>query len=161
MGLAILSTLLYASETWVLNAETEGRIRSLKMWIYRRLLKISYMQHISYEDILVGLNVRPQLLQMIKERNCRYFGHILKGERYEYQHLLLEGKVDGTRGRGRPWNTWFRNIRDWVEIDYATSARKSQDLNQWWPMVSKVPDGYGTRDWLTIWIRHFRPIPVQ
>ena len=35
----ILSTLLYASETWVLNAETEWRIRSLEMWIYRRILK--------------------------------------------------------------------------------------------------------------------------
>ena len=37
------------------NAETEGRIRSLEMWIYRRMLKI-YQQHISNEDILVGLN---------------------------------------------------------------------------------------------------------
>ena len=36
----MLATLLYASETWVLNAETEERIRSLKMWIYRRMLKI-------------------------------------------------------------------------------------------------------------------------
>ena len=35
----ILSALLYASETWALNAETEWRIRSLEMWIYRRMLK--------------------------------------------------------------------------------------------------------------------------
>ena len=93
----ILSTLLCASETWVLNAETEGRIRSLEMWIYRRMLKISYQQHISNEDILVGLNVRPQLMKMIKERKCRYFGHIVRGERYEYQRLLLEGTVDGKK----------------------------------------------------------------
>ena len=32
--------------------------------------------------------------------------------------------------------------------DYATEARKAQDLDQWWSMVSKVPDGYVTRDWL-------------
>ena len=63
----ILSTLLYASKTWVLNAGTEGRIRSLEMWLHRRMLKI-YKQHIniSKEDILVGLNVRPQLMKMIK-----------------------------------------------------------------------------------------------
>ena len=103
----ILSTLLYASETWVLNAETEARIRSLEMWIYRRMLKISYQQHISNESILVGLNVKPQLMKMVKERKCRYFGHIVRGERYEYQRLLLEGTVDGKRGRGRPRNTWF------------------------------------------------------
>ena len=62
----ILSTLLYASEAWVLNAETAGRIRSLEMWIYRRMLKISYLQHISNEDILVGLNVRPQLMKILR-----------------------------------------------------------------------------------------------
>ena len=106
-----LSTLLYASETWVLNAETEGRIRSLEMWIYRRMLKISYQEHISNEDILVGLNVRSQLMKMIKEGKCRYFRHIVRVERYEYRRLLLEGAVDGKRGRGRPRNTWFSNIR--------------------------------------------------
>ena len=135
----ILSTLLYASETWVLNAETEGRIKSLEMWIYRRMLKVPHKQHIRNEDILVGLKVRPQLMKMIKERKCRYFGNILRGERYEYQRLLLEGKVDGKRGRGRPKNTWFRNIRDWIEIYCAAAARKSQDRDQWWSMVSKSP----------------------
>ena len=44
-----ITTLLYASETWVLKAETEGRINSLE--IHRRMLKISYQQHISNEDI--------------------------------------------------------------------------------------------------------------
>ena len=80
----ILSILFYASVTWVLNAETEGRIRSLEMGFFsRRMLKISYQQHISNEDILVGLNLRPQLMKMITKRKCRYFGHIVRRERYE------------------------------------------------------------------------------
>ena len=33
--------------------------------------------------------------------------------------------------------------RDWM---HATAVRKAQDRDQWWSMVSKVPDGYGTRD---------------
>ena len=107
------------------------------------MLKISYQQHISNEDILVGLTVRPQLMKMIKERKCRYFVHIVRGERYEYQRLLLECTVDGKRGRGRPR---FSNIRDWMGIDYATVVRKAQDRDQWQSMVSKVPDGYGTHD---------------
>ena len=60
---------------------------------------------ISNESILVGLNVKPQVMKMINERKCRYLGHIVRGERYEYQCLLLEGTVDGKRGRGRPRNT--------------------------------------------------------
>ena len=85
-------------------------------------------------------------MKMIKERKCRHLGHIVRGERYKYQRLLLEGTVDGKRGRGRPRNTWFSNIRDWMGIDYATEVRKAQDRDQWWSMVSKVLDGYGTRN---------------
>ena len=85
-------------------------------------------------------------MQMIKERKCRYLGHSVRGERYEYQCLLLEGTVDGKRGRGRPRNTWFSNIRDWMGIDYATAVRKAQDRGQWWSMASKVSDGYETSD---------------
>ena len=70
----ILSTLLYVSETLVLNAETEGEIRLLKMWIYRRMLKISYQQHVSNESILVGLNIRPQLMKMIKKESAGILG---------------------------------------------------------------------------------------
>ena len=62
------------------------------------------------------------LMEMIKERKCRYFGHIVRGERYEYQRLLLEGTVHGKRGRGRPRTTWFSNIRDWMGIDCATAV---------------------------------------
>ena len=91
------------------------------------MLKISYQQQISNESILVGLHVRPQLMKRIKERKCRYFGHIVREERYEYQRLLLEGTVDGKRGREGPRNTWFSNIRDWMGIDYATAVRKAQD----------------------------------
>ena len=69
-------------------------------------------------------------MNMVKERKYRYFGHIVRGERYEYQHLLLEGIVDGNRGQGKPGNTWFSSIRDWMGIDYATMAQKAQDLDQ-------------------------------
>ena len=63
-------------------------------------------------------------MKMIKERNCRHFRHIVRGERYEYQRLLLEGTVDGKSGRGRPRNTWFSNIRDWMGTDYATAVER-------------------------------------
>ena len=68
-------------------SETEGRISSLEMWICRRMLKISYKQHTSN----VGLNVRPQLMKMIKERKCRFFWPYSKGERYENQ-LIARGQ---------------------------------------------------------------------
>ena len=142
----ILSTLLYASETWVMGAEMEDRIRSLEMWIYRRMMRISYKDHISNESILVGLNEKPKLMKLIKERKCRYFGHIVRGEGYKYQRLLMEGQANGKRGRGRPKTTWFKNISKWMKIDYFTATRYAQDRDRWRSMVSEVQDGHGTND---------------
>ena len=89
-----------------------GELDHSEMWIYRRMLKISHQQHISNEGILVGLNVKPQL------KKVQVFWAYCKWRRYEYQRLLLEGTVDGKRGRGRPRNTWLSNIRDWLGIGF-------------------------------------------
>ena len=118
------------------------------MWIYRRMLKISYQQHISNDDILVGLNVRPQLMKMIKERKCRYFGHIVRGERCEYQRLLLEGTVGGKKGREDHGTLASATSETGWELTMLLRFEKAQDHDQWRSMVAKVPDGYGTRDWL-------------
>ena len=63
-----------------------------------------------------------------------------------YQRLLLEGRVHGKRGRGRPRNTWLRDISKWMQIDYVTAARCAQDRGKWRTMVFEVHDGYETSD---------------
>ena len=102
-----------------------------------------------HEDSSIGLNIRPKLMKMIKERNCRYYGHSFRLDKYDYVCLLLECTVDSKNGRarGRPRNAWSSNIRDWMIIDYTTLAGKAHDYDLWWSMASKEPDGYGTA-WL-------------
>ena len=47
MRTLILSTFLYACESWTLAAETERRIQALELRCYRRLLNISYKNHVT------------------------------------------------------------------------------------------------------------------
>ena len=49
MRTLILSTFLYACESWTLTAEIERRIQALEMRCYRRLLNISYKDHVTNE----------------------------------------------------------------------------------------------------------------
>ena len=51
MRTLILSTYLYACETWNLTAEIERRIQALEMRCYRRLLNISYKDHVTKEEV--------------------------------------------------------------------------------------------------------------
>ena len=51
MWALILSTFLYACESWTLTAEIERRIQTLEMRCYRRLLNISYKDHVTNEEV--------------------------------------------------------------------------------------------------------------
>ena len=47
----ILSTCLYACESCTLTAEIERRIQALEVRCYRRLLNISYSDHVTNEEV--------------------------------------------------------------------------------------------------------------
>ena len=55
MRTLILSTFLYACESWTLTAEIERRIEALEMRCYRRLLNIAY------KDPVTNLEVRSRI----------------------------------------------------------------------------------------------------
>ena len=88
----VLSTFLYASESWTLNKLIEDRINALEMWIYRRMLKVSYTDKVSNEEILRRVGGKRNLVRMIKTRKMQYFGHIVRAD--GMQRLLLDGKIE-------------------------------------------------------------------
>ena len=51
MQTLILSTFLYACESWTLTAEIQRRIQALEMRCYRRLLNISYKDQVTNEEV--------------------------------------------------------------------------------------------------------------
>ena len=78
MRTLILSTFLYACESWTLTAEIERRIQALEMRCYRRLLNISYKDHVTNEEvrnrIQNAIGVHDDLLTMVKKRKLRWYG---------------------------------------------------------------------------------------
>ena len=82
MRTLILSTFLYACESWTLIAEIARRIQALEMRCYRRLLNISYKNHVTNEEvrnrIRNGIGVYADLLTMVKKRKLRWYGHVVR-----------------------------------------------------------------------------------
>ena len=80
MRTLILSTFLYACESWTLTAEIERRIQVLEMRCYRRLLNISYKDRVTNEEVRSRIQsatgVHDDLLTMVKKRKLRWYGHI-------------------------------------------------------------------------------------
>lgn len=114
----VWSVLLYGVEAWTLKANIINKIEAFEMWTLRRMLRISWTEHISNEEVLRRAELEDrELFMTIKERKISYLGHILRGERYHFQRLILQGKIEGgKRGIGRKKLSWLRNIRQWTGI---------------------------------------------
>ena len=114
----VWSVLLYGVEAWTLKTSSINKLEAFEMWCLRRMLRISWVNHIRNEEVLRRAQIEDrELFEVIKRRKISYLGHIMRGERYEFQRLVLQGKVEGgKRGMGRKKLSWLRNIRQWTWI---------------------------------------------
>ena len=72
--------LLYVCESWTLTAELQKRIQVMKMRCYRKVLHISYKDHVTNEEVRAKIQqaIRPHedLLTIVKRRKLQWFGHV-------------------------------------------------------------------------------------
>ena len=76
------------------------------------------------------------------KRKCQYFGHIIRGD--GIQRLLMEGRINGRRGRGRPRTMWTDNIKEWTKMSYNDCIRVAQDRERWRSMTADLLTTDGT-----------------
>jgi len=112
----VWSVLLYGLESWTLKTSHMNKIEAFEMWIYRRIQKISWVDHISNSEVLRRMGTERALLQLAKRRKTAYFGHLMRNNKYELLQLIVQGKIEGKRGVGRKQLSWARNIRNWTNI---------------------------------------------
>ena len=72
----VISIFLYACESWTLTAELEKRTQACEMRCYRRLLNISYKDHVTNEEvrrkIQAAIGDNDELLTLGKKRKLRW-----------------------------------------------------------------------------------------
>ena len=124
----ILSTFLYASETWTIHKDSWNKIEAFEMWLLRKMMKISYTAHKSNLEVLKMTNSTRMLKTEIIKRKIQYFGHLVR--KGGLQRLLLEGKMEGRRGRGRPRRAWFNDISEATGLNYTQCVRQVQRRQQ-------------------------------
>ena len=137
MRTLILSTFLYACESWTLTAETERRIQALEMRCYRRLLNISYKDHVTNEEvrnrIQNAIGVHEDLLTMVKKRKLRWYSHISRSS--GMAKTILQGTVKGAR-RGKQKKRREDNIKEWTGVGFGDSLRAAEDREGWKGIVA-------------------------
>ena len=65
--------------------------------------------------------IKPKAILTVREMKLKYFGHLISDN--GKQKVLLEGKIEGTKRRGRQRNRWGRDILKWTNKSYEECVR--------------------------------------
>lgn len=138
----IFSVLLYGVEAWTMTEATEKRIQSFEMWIYRRILRISWVDRVTNEEVLRRMNCQLVLMPTIKERKLRYLGHVMRNPvKYRLLQLFLQGRVEGRRGPGRRRISWLANLRKWFGVTSIELFRAAANKARIAMMIANIRTG--------------------
>ena len=123
----VTSTFLYACESWTLTAELQRRIRAMEMWCYHKILRISYKDHVTNEEVRAKIQqaIRPHEdpLTIVKRRKLQWYGHVSR--LLGLAKTILQGNERGNKTRQTE-----------EEV-----GRQCQGIDR--PGVRQVPEGSG------------------
>ena len=120
----------------------QKKIEAVKMWFWRRMLKIPWTAKSTNLEVMEEAGLTRSLVNRIRKQQATFVGHILR--RKGLEHLLITGKMEGRRGRGRQREQMIDSLAAWMDIDKTASAiLAAKDRAVWKDMIVKAL-GQGT-----------------
>ena len=96
-------------------------------------LKVSWKDRRTNEWVLNKMDTRMILTDSIRTRKLQYFGHIMRREN-SIEKQIIQGAVEGRRGRGRPITSWRDSIKA-VTGSLAVATRRAADRDGWRALI--------------------------
>ena len=129
----VKSVLLYGSETWRTTKTTTKKIQTFVNGCLRKILQIHWPEKITNIELWQRTKQLP-VDEEIKRRKWKWIGHTLRKAPSTITRQALTWNPQGRRRRGRPKNTWRRDLEaDCREMGYNWSQveRLAQDRTRW------------------------------
>lgn len=126
----VWSIALYGSETWVIGGAEKKKIEAFEMWCWRKMCKIKWTERMSNERVLQLVGERRQMMSMLEDRRHKWIGHLYRHN--EFMVSIIEGKRQGSQGRGRPRARYMDQIVKYSGCDtYTDMKRKTSNRIAW------------------------------
>ena len=130
-GTLVVPVLLYGSECWCLRREDERRLLVAEMGWLRRIKGRSRRERIRNEKTREELGAEETIVEKIRKRRLRWFGHVERMEGKRLPLAALHGHIEGERSRGRQPKTWMDNVReDLKRMDISKPRTKDLTRNR-------------------------------
>ena len=108
------------------------------MWLWRRMLRISWMEKRTDNSILQELEIKRELPGHVRKRKLSYYGHLCRDHGCQITKTVVEGYVEGRRRRGRPRKQYIDNIKQWTQLTTSECVRAAEDRSRWKQLISQA-----------------------
>ena len=131
---------MYGSEAWTISNTMKKRLDALEMWFLRRMLRVSWRDHVTNDEVLRRAQTNRTLLRTIRARQMKFLGHVIRENGLE--KICLQGMVDGKRARGRQRVKYLDSLTQDITGNKKPHElmRDAEDRARWRSMVAHVQD---------------------
>ena len=134
----VTSIFLYACESWTLTAELPRKVQAMEMRCYRKILHISYKDHVTNEEVRAKIQqaIGPREdLTIVKRCRLQWYGHVSRSS--GLAQTILQNTVKGGRRQGRQRKRWEDNIRECTGLEFGKSHRAVENREKWRKLIAK------------------------
>ena len=118
----VWSVALYGCESWTLRKEEERKIEVFEMWVWRRMLRVSWIDRKTniWVREKAGVTNEKDLLKIVKERKVSKLCH-WKRRPNSLVMCVVEGEMPGKNRVGRRKTRWIDNVKTWIDGGVQTT----------------------------------------
>ena len=134
----VKSVLLYGAETW---RTTKGNLHKIQTFVntcLRKIMKIHWPEKVSNKELWQRTSQRPMEEEILR-RKWGWLGHTLRNPANNITHQALTWNPQGKRKRGRPRNSWRRDLNKEVAetgMGWRQMVAAAQDRRRWRGVVN-------------------------
>ena len=114
----VFPEVMYRCESWTIKKAECRRIDAFELWCWRRLLRVPRTARRSNQSILKEINPENSLEGLMLKLKLQYLGHFVWRTK-SLEKILMLGKIEGGRRRGRQRVRWFDCNTDLMDMSLS------------------------------------------